>query len=245
MNLSLYAGVLRRFRLLVAGGVLLALSLAVLSAVRVSRDGIEYRSQELWQDQGTLLLTQDGFPEGRALFPPAVEPQPGETPKLYPYAGIGRFTSLVDFYAQLATSDPVKRIMLSQGPIRGTVLGVPVQPATAGGSSPLISILGRAQSSEEATTMVERGTRALRAYVSKQQQQAGIPANQRVHLRVLKRTDKPVVLEGRKNTLPIVVLLAVLSATLGLAFVLENARPAIRPLLPVADEQLTEARRSA
>ena len=93
--------------------------------------------------------------------------------------------------------------------------------------------------------MVDRGTRALLAHLAERQTQAKIPPDERVQVRVLSRVADPVLLEGRKKTLPIIVLLAVLSATIGLAFVLENVRPAVRPLSPVADEELTEARRSA
>ncbi len=245
MDLALYGRVLWRFRLLVACGTALALGLAVLSVARVGPGGLEYREQELWQTESTLLLTQRGFPEGRALFPPSEIPEPGETPELYPYASIGRFTSLVDLYAQLANSDAVKAIMLRDAPLVGTTQAVVIPPSTSSGSSPLISILGEGTTAQRAASMVQRGTRAFRTHLSRQQARAGIPAAERVQVRILKRVDRPVRLEGRKKTLPIVVLLAVLSATIGLAFILENARPQIRPLSTVGEQSRAEARRSA
>ena len=109
MDLALYGRVLWRFRAIFMFGLLLAVTLFILSMVRVSPNGLEYRDEELWQNASTLFITQQGFPEGRALFPPAEEPTTGKKANIYPYADIGRFTSLVDLYSQLANSDPVKQ----------------------------------------------------------------------------------------------------------------------------------------
>ena len=65
MDLKLFVSVLWRFRLLVAMGILLAVSLAMLSMVRVGTDGIAYRQTELWSSTTRLGVTQRGFPEGR------------------------------------------------------------------------------------------------------------------------------------------------------------------------------------
>ena len=51
---------------------------------------------------------------------------------------------------------------------------------------------------------------------------------------------------ARKKTIPIVVLFTVLIATLGLAFILENLRPLVRPVEnPVADREPGTSIRSA
>ncbi len=39
---------------------------------------------------------------------------------------------------------------------------------------------------------------------------------------------RPVVIEPRSKTLPIIILLAVVSAAVGLAFILENLRPSVQ-----------------
>ena len=46
-----------------------------------------------------------------------------------------------------------------------------------------------------------------------------------------------VLLEGRSKTVPIVVFLTVMLAVIGLAFILENLRPRVRPVADVADRQ--------
>ena len=46
---------------------MLAITLATLSLVRVSSDGLTYRQTELWSSSTRLLVTQQGFPMGRLL----------------------------------------------------------------------------------------------------------------------------------------------------------------------------------
>ncbi len=46
-----------------------------------------------------------------------------------------------------------------------------------------------------------------------------------------------MLLEGRSKTVPIVVFLTVMLAVIGLAFILENLRPRVRPVADVSDPQ--------
>ena len=69
---------------------------------------------------------------------------------------------------------------------------------------------------------------------------AAIPPNERVDLQVLQNATAPILLQPRKKTLPIVILLAVLSATIGLAFILENARPRVTPVTTLAAPEPVE-----
>ena len=45
---------------------------------------------------------------------------------------------------------------------------------------------------------------------------------------------RPVVVEPRKKTLAVVVFVALMVATVGLAFILENLRPRVRAVAPAA-----------
>jgi hypothetical protein len=69
------------------------------------------------------------------------------------------------------------------------------------------------------------GRSAFLKYVSQEQGSADIPGSQRIDIQTIQSATIPKVFLPRKKTLPIVILLAVLSATFGLAFVLENLRP--------------------
>ncbi len=89
MDLALYGRVLWRFKWLVLLGLLLALALTVFSVAKVDGKGhLQYRKQEVWQGEADVLLTQGGFPEGRALFPGSTRSAPANTAT--PIRGVSR-----------------------------------------------------------------------------------------------------------------------------------------------------------
>lgn len=238
MDLALYGRILRRFWWLVVPGVLLACALAFLSVVRVSPDGtIAYRQPEVWQSQASLLITQRGFPWGRTASPTDL---PGAS------ANPGFLNGLTDLYSQFANSDEVKALMRSEGaPKTWTIQAAPVQPTITGGVLPIVALAGRAHSGPDAIRAVTYGRRALVDYVEKQQEAAKIPANQRVNLQVVQRATKPVVVLPRKKTLAIVVFVAVVAASVGLAFALENLRPRVQAVARPASTSHAAKRRTA
>src|SRR5215207_7640957 len=113
MDFRLFARVLWRFRLLVLLGFILATALSMLALVQVSAEGLKYRQSELWASTTRLLVTQTGFPEGRLY---AQQPDMTTNPGV-PVADPGRFNNLAILYSELATSDPVRRLMRQDGPI--------------------------------------------------------------------------------------------------------------------------------
>jgi hypothetical protein len=227
MDLALYGRVLRRFWWLVLPGLALACALAFLSLARVSPNGsIAYRHPVVWQSTTLLLLTQPGFPWGRTVYP-TVGPGTSGDP--------GRLTGLTDLYSQFANGDEVRQLMRREGaPASWSVVAAPVVPTLTGSTLPIVALSGRAHSPSEAVSAVTAGRQALSKYVELQQRAAKIPGNQRISLQVVKRATTPIVVEPRKKTLAIVVFLAVMVATVGLAFVLENLRPRAQAVAPAA-----------
>lgn len=221
MDLGLYGRVMWRFRKLVFGGIVIAILLSVLSVAKVTSGGLVYRKPEIWQSTSTVLLTQHGFPWGRATLPSAEVGAGSE------FADPTRFSSLTDLYSQFANSDQVKSILLSEGAKKSwKLLATPVQPVNPStGGLPVILLAGQAYTPSEAVKATVLGRRAFLQYVSQQQQSAAIPDNQRIDIQTIQSATVPKVFLPRKKTLPIVILLAVLSATFGLAFVLQNLRP--------------------
>src|SRR6185312_14284597 len=122
MDFGLYVRVLWRFRVIVLLGLLLGTSLAALSLVKVGTDGVSYRQDELYAATTRLLVTQTGVPEGRLYGTSPSEAVDPNGPVVDP----GRFNNLAVLYSELATSDPVKILMLRDGPIRGKVIANPV-----------------------------------------------------------------------------------------------------------------------
>lgn len=248
----MYAGVLWRFRLIVAGGFAFALLLAFLSVVRVSSHGFSYRHSELWSTTMQLLVTQHGAPEVRLY---AQEPtQPGQPPSEgaqanrlgIPIADPARFNSLAILYAEFATSDPVRRLALRGTPIPGRILATPLRDSDSGVLLPLIDMTALSTSPAKTVELARRSASALDTYVSALQKTNNVPFSDRVVLRTIVEPKAPSVFQPRSKTMAIVVFLAVMLATFGVAFLLENLRPRPRAVDEATDASTErKIRRSA
>jgi hypothetical protein len=223
MDLSLYGRVLWRFRWLIAVGLILATVLSVLSVAKVSTHGLKYRKPEVWQSSSNVLLTQKGFPWGRSSLPA----QEGSSQ----FGGPGWLSGLTELYAQFANSDQVRAIMLRSGasPL-WRLTAAPVIPSGSSSALPVVALAGMAYTPKGAIEATLAGRAAFIRYVSSQQALAAIPNGDRVDLQVLQNATPPVLVQPRRKTLPIVIFLAVMTAAIALAFVLENARPRVTPV---------------
>jgi hypothetical protein len=232
MDLRLYFGVIWRFRLIVVMGLVLALSLAILSVVRVTSHGFVYRQAELWSSTTRLGVTQNGFPWGRLFAQESgangtSTPVEGNKPGDIPIADPNRFKDLAIFYAEMATSDPVRRLLLREGPIRGKIVATPVV-VQDNVTLPLIDLTAIATSRQGARSLAQRGANALDTYLRTQQAANNVPSTDRVILQQLLIPRKVKLFAPRSKTMPIVIFLAVMFATIALAFLLENLRPRTR-----------------
>jgi hypothetical protein len=246
MKIGLYLRVMWRFRFLVAAGFVLAIALAYLSVARVDLNNpqhVAYRSSETWISRSTILITQQKFPEGRSVFEQTVPAtgQPKATQFAPNFADPSRFIELANLYAELATSDPVEQLVKKGGPLHGTVQAVPTVTSNGAAALPLLSINGIASTPQDAIRLASRAVQAFVVFLQVQQTRANVPDTQRVLLQVVDRPVKAELLRGRPKTLPVVVFLAVLLATMGMAMLLENLRPRAAattqaPLAPVVPQ---------
>jgi hypothetical protein len=250
LDLQLYFRVLWRFRLLVGIGVVLACTLAFLAIVRVDPSKsphLRYRQDQQWVSYATLFVTQRGFPWGRSVIQSATgtSAYPPTDTTSQQFADPSRFSSLAILYSQLATSDPVRAIMLRDGPIDGTIEAAPVLSQTGYTEAlPLISIAGIGKTPAAAISLSRRTMLALQEFLQQQQIRNGIPEKYRVLVTIVKNPITAKLLAGRSLTVPIVVFMSVMIVFSGIAFLLENMRPRIRPV--AADVIVPDpARRSA
>jgi hypothetical protein len=222
VDFKLYARVLWRFRLLVLLGLILALSLATASFVHIGLNGVKYRETELWASTTRVLVTQTGFPEGRLYGGTPTAPGLSNAPVVDP----GRFNNLAVLYAELATSDHVRALMRREGPLRGRIIAVPV---VAGGDFktqlPMIDLTAISTSPRRAILLAQRGATALETYIRDEQRASKVPEADRAIIAPVVRPEEAEIFRPRSKTMPIVVFLAVMFVTFGLAFVLENLRP--------------------
>ena len=218
MDLPLFLRVVSRFRMIVVIGVLLATTLALLSFVRIGFDGglkLSYRGSEVWESNARLLVTPPGFKWGAT--DPGVDG--GEIE--------GRLPTLTALYASFVTSDQVRTIMLREGgPIRGVIFAAPLAANPNGdGTLPVVNITADGFTLLDSIRIANRAAAALQTYVMDQQEAAGIPSRQRIELRPMNTGFSPRLIAPRSKTMPIVIFLAVMFATMSLVFVLENLRP--------------------
>ncbi len=236
MDLALYARVLWRFRIIVIVGFLCAVGLAFISFASLSFKGgaprIAYRSSEQWTSSSTIFITQAGFALGRSVLDEVVPlntgggGQPSYVPRLQDPSRFGSYSQVL---AEIAMSDTVRQIMVAQGPITGGITAVPAtQPDAPTSSLPFVTISGIASSAQRAVSTARRATAALIIYMKRQQDEARIPQEKRVVLKVLDQPAGAALLKGRSKTRPIFVFFAAMLAVIGLAFVLENLRPRLR-----------------
>lgn len=234
MDLQLFFRVVARFKSIIVVGLIVALALAFLSLAQLrwtnGRPQFYYRSHEIWESNSRVLVTGRGFKWG-STNPGAVA---SDTEV--------RLPTLTALYASFVTSDPVRRIMLRSGRIQGAVTATPLAAdANGNGTLPVVSITATGFSLRGAVLLGQRAADALRTYVEQQQIATGIPSDQRIEVRPMNVAYAPQLLQPRSKTMPIVVFLAVMFATLSLAFLLENLRPRVRA---VADPPLAPFNRA-
>jgi hypothetical protein len=219
MDLRLFFAVLGRFKLIVVPGVLVAGILAFFSFAKVEIDGgtpkLSLRGSELWASNARLLVATPGFSIGTDRPTPAQ----GEAE--------ARLPALAAIYSSFVTSDPVRRIMLRQGPVKGLVEAAPLAAAPGSSSTlPVVNITAFDASETAAIQLARRAAAALQLYVRQQQHANRVKPERRIELRPMNAAFDPKLIEPRSKTLPIVIFLAVTITVLSLAFLLENLRPA-------------------
>jgi hypothetical protein len=221
MDLQLYARVIWRFKWLVAVGVLVAISLSVLSVFQVSLKSphLKARSVEQWKSTETVLVTPPGAPWLRVGSSATADPQ--------------KFSTLGTILVQFVMSDEVRRLINRTWPLTkyDVIQAFPVLAQSYNLSSPplpLISVEVTSFSGLRSRQLVEHTTAAFRDYVQQLQAQNNIPTDRRVVVTTVRSYEPPLLIAGHSKTLPVVVFLTVMLGVFGLCLVLENLRPRVR-----------------
>jgi len=232
VDLQLYFRVLWRFRFLVALGLLAALALSALSLVSVGPSGVTYRQAEVWSSSAKLLVSQDGFPEGRSIteqYKFVIDEVTGKEVAQPLFASSTRFRELAALYAALATTDPAIAVITNDGPLPGA-LSAATMSSSDGDSLPVVVMTGTATSPGAAVATANRGAAGFVRYLERGQARSDIPQDTRATVTVVEQASGALLVVPRKLTRPIFIFLAIMMAVLGLAFVLENMRPRVRPV---------------
>ena len=230
MNLYHVVGVLRRHRGLVATGLFVAFVVAIFTYARPTWDGgpkLTTRVASSWGAQTSLLLTESGSPELRAV--PSYRPSNPKTgAPATPAGDQQRFANLAVLYAQLAASDEVRRAAEKGGlrPLPGKITVVPVTFQTGEFSYPqvlpMIRISATAPTPVAAAQSVERIRASFQNYVQVRQAAAGIRPEDRVLVREVRAQEPPKLIDSPSKALPVVVFLALGTLVLIAVFGVDN-----------------------
>jgi hypothetical protein len=217
-------------------GLVLASSVAVLALGRPTlaggKPGIEYRESEVYLSASTLLVTQQGFPWGRAILDDmiTVDPGDGTEPVLVPRFGDpGRYAGLAQLYAELAKGDAVQREVLKGAPAGARYEADVVKASDATSTMPMIYLKGYGPTPEVAAAIANRASDVFRNYLAAQQRENGIPADKRVEVIVTRKASGAELFAPRSLVRPIFMFVLIVMVFVALAFFLENLRPSVRP----------------
>jgi hypothetical protein len=217
MDLRLAFRVIRRFKIIVALGAILAVALAGFATYRVnpSTGKLTPRGSEQWISYARIFVTQAGFPYGQ-LSPRG--------------SAATDFAANAVVYSSFADSDPV--VNLAFGGPKPADANIQVAPVLASQSStealPIISIASTSDTPRKAMAYARAEMRGLISYVEQKQTNAKIREDQRVLLQVIKEPKSATLLKARSKTIPVVVFLVAMLGVIGFAFLLENLRPAAK-----------------
>jgi hypothetical protein len=216
---------------------------------------LKYRHPVQYKALALLFVTQTGFPDGRSTLGDLMR-APGQTGTttggsqtgattggsqtstttgssssttyLPRFADPNRFTELALDYSNWATGDPIRKVMRSQGGrVTGLILANPLV-AASGNIEPFIQLAGVAPSKAGALHLTNRVIQALQTYLKQQQNANHVPQEERTVILPVNNPGDVTVYQGHSKTKPLFVLLAVLLATIGVCFILENVRPRVR-----------------
>jgi hypothetical protein len=228
MNLARHAAVLWRFRRVTAAGLLLGLALAVYASYDISPSGLKTRGTSTYTSQSQLLVTQQGFPEGRSVLPTspvlgAGTEEPEVDPNRLEFADPNRFLALADLYTKLITSDEVLSRIPEQ-PSPAQITASPLPGVSGAPILPIIQLDTLAGSPEAARTLNANTAKALRDLLEERQERNDIRPAQSVQITTLKAPSPGVLSTGPSRTASILALLLCIIGTIAVTHLLENLR---------------------
>lgn len=245
MDFKLFAAVVKRYKRMVILGVFLGIVLAVLSYGMPSLKGgmptVVPRGAEVWSGEAQVLISQAGFPYGRAVT--QVIPGKGTTIPAQPIGDVSYMSNLSSIYAALANGSDVQRQVakathialcpLTIGPIGtatptpgpvpcSSVVAAPLAQPGTGVPLPLLTLTSSAPTAAEAGKLASTTVTVLRNAITQQQAASGTSVDQRVQLQTVNTGAAATMTSGPSKSVPMLVLFAIVAATIALAFMRNN-----------------------
>jgi hypothetical protein len=232
MDFKLFYAVVKRYKRVVISGAVLAIVLSVLSygmpGLKGGKPTIIPRGSEVWQGDAEILISEEGFPYGRAVT--QVIPGKGVDVPAQTYGDESYLSNLSSVYAAMANGNALQQEVAKDThfavcPAKvtcGTILAAEVADPNTSAPLPLVTITASAPTAGEAAKLATTTVSVLKGEITQQEAASGTPVDQRVELQTLKSGSPATLSQGYSKSIPMLVLFAVLSASIALAFILNN-----------------------
>lgn len=245
MDFKLFFAVVKRYKRVVIVGAVLGVVLSMLSygmpGLKGGKPTIIPRGAETWESEAQVLISQAGFPYGRAVT--QVVPGKGTSTPAEPIGDVSYMSNLSSIYAALANGSDVQRAVakathialcpLTIGPIGtatptpgpvpcSSVVAAPLAQPGTGVPLPLLTLTSSAPTETQAAKIATTTITVLRNAITRQQAASDTAVDQRVQLQTVNTGATATLTQGPSKSIPILVLFAIVAASIGLAFILNN-----------------------
>jgi hypothetical protein len=244
MDFKLFLAVVKRYKRVVISGAVLGVVLAVLAygtpGLKGGKPAIIPRGSEVWQGNAVVLISQAGFPYDRAVQ--QIIPGKGISIPAQTIGDLSYMSNLSSVYAAMANSDAVEHQVATEAHVPvcavtttstappaadpkgtcGSVVASSLQQQGTGSPLPLITLTSSAPTASEAAKLATTTIAVLRSRVTQEQAAAGTPLEQRVQLQTVNSGTPATLAQGHSTSMSILVLFAVMSASIALAFIRNN-----------------------
>jgi hypothetical protein len=256
-----YSAPLKRFRLVIALGVVVGAALALTSSYKVDFSALPPkltgREQPTYTAGTQLEVTSASAPYYRSavdipVVAPAQEGEEEEEPaSLVEQAepSVQTLISAANYYPYVIEGDAVRALRERlfgeiEGEISATAIGATITPSRhEPGRLPFIQVIATSDSAQKAIDLAQYTALAFIRHVQVQQQRTGIRPEQRLVVKQLRRPERTFATGGTSPTMPVLVFFAVVAAAVGVAFVLDRLRPERESAAAAADGPRDPARR--
>lgn len=250
--MSSYWSSLKRFKLVIAAGVVLGAALALTSAYKVDFGTFPFELTERetpTYTAGTQLeVTSPQAPYYRsAVDVPVLVPTVGgeeeedEEPATLTEEDEPAVSSLVtaaNYYPYVIEGDDVKALRermfgVIDGQIEATAIGATLTPSRQEpGRLPFIQIVATSDSPQHTIDLAQQTAQAFIRYVLEEQQRRGIRPEQRLIVKELRAPDQTFQVSGTSMNLPILIFVLLTLVAVAIAFLLDRMFPSRPEALP-------------
>jgi capsular polysaccharide biosynthesis protein len=259
--LTSYSAPLKRFRLVLALGVVAGAALALTSAYKVDLGfppQLTAREQPTYTAGTQLEVSSPAEPYYRsAVDVPVVTPtrtneeNEEEPTNLVEQAepSVATLIAAANYYPHVIEGDQVKALRERlYGKIDGTVtasaIGATITPnRQEPGRLPFIQIVASADSPANARALAQNTADAFIRFVRSEQQRSNIRPAQRLVIEQLRRPERTFEVGGTSMNLPILIFVALVAFAVAIAYLLDRLFPPRQAVVAAADEDEDEVRR--